>query len=119
MYFSLFPLYLDGSTKYLKSINETNGSVLVIGHIKAPQIKTFKEVYQYDAMSFMGDAGGIIGLFLGFSILSIYEELMKPLLLKMEKSCQFDSSEKSPGKILYRERRKSPRRRTPAAEQLI
>ena len=53
--------------------------------IKAPQIKTFKEVYRYDAMSFIGDAGGIIGLFLGFSILSIYEELIKPLLHKISK----------------------------------
>ena len=52
---------------------------------KAPQIKTFKEVYRYDAMSFIGDAGGIIGLFLGFSILSIYEELIKPLLNKISK----------------------------------
>ena len=36
-------------------------------------------------MSFIGDAGGIIGLFLGFSILSIYEELIKPLLQKISK----------------------------------
>ena len=40
-----------------------------ITKIKAPQIKRFKEVYRYDAMSFIGDAGGIIGPFLGLSIL--------------------------------------------------
>ena len=40
-----------------------------ITKIKAPQIKRSKEVYRYDAMSFIGDAGGIIGPFLGLSIL--------------------------------------------------
>ena len=80
---------IDGSTKYLKTINETNGSVLVIGHIPLAQIKTFKEVYQYTGLSFISDTGGIVGIFLGFSIISIYEELIKPLILKVSKRFQF------------------------------
>ena len=48
--------------------NKLHGSVLVIGHIPLPQIKTFKEVYQYTGLSFISDTGGIVGIFLGFSL---------------------------------------------------
>ena len=58
-------------------------------NIKAAQIKTFKEVYEYTGFSFISDTGGIVGIFLGFSIVSIYEELIKPLILKVSKRFQF------------------------------
>ena len=80
---------IDGSTKYLKSINETNGSILVIGHIIQEQIKTFKEYYEYSGLSFISDTGGIVGIFLGFSIMSLYEELIKPFILKITERYHF------------------------------
>ena len=71
----------DAATEYLKKINETEGSILVIGHTKTAQIKTFKEIYQYTFLTFLADCGGQIGLFIGLSIWSIYSDLIDPLIL--------------------------------------
>ena len=73
----------DKTTAYLKSKNEPNGSVLIIGHTKNFQIKTFKEAYKYTALTFLGDCGGMIGVFIGLSIWSIYTDLIKPIIVKI------------------------------------
>ena len=73
----------DMSTDYLKTINEPNGSIIVLGHNKAPQIKIFREDFKYTAMSFIGDVGGIVGIFIGLSFWSIYSDLISPFLSKM------------------------------------
>ena len=38
-----------------------------------PTITVETEVYLYDGISFFGEVGGYMGLYLGFSMLSIYE----------------------------------------------
>ena len=73
----------DMSTDYLKTINEPNGSIIVLGHNQAPQIKIFREDFKYTAMSFIGDVGGIVGIFIGLSFWSIYSDLISPFLSKM------------------------------------
>lgn len=50
-------------------------SVLILSHFKAQKLKTTREIYDYNWIQFISDAGGIIGIFLGISFWSVHQHL--------------------------------------------
>jgi hypothetical protein len=75
---------LDPARHVLDAQNDTSSSILIINHVKADRISVIKEVPQYTTLTFIGDAGGIVGIFLGVSFLSIYEDLIGPLIERIQ-----------------------------------
>jgi hypothetical protein len=75
---------LDPGRHVLDTQNDTTSSMLIVNHVKADRISVIKEVPQYTALTFIGDAGGIVGIFLGVSFLSIYEDLIGPLIERIQ-----------------------------------
>ena len=64
------------------------GSLMIINHVKQSSFSKHQEQYYYNAQSYVSDVGGISGIFLGFSVLSIYEMLVHPILQKLFQSRQ-------------------------------
>ena len=72
--------------KVLKHLGGNNASSFVIlSHMASKQIRFSMEVPKYTAISFISDVGGIAGIFLGISFISIFDGLFYPILLKLEK----------------------------------
>ena len=67
-------------------IGRNSSSILIITHVPTKQMRTKEEVPKYTAISFISDVGGIMGIFLGVSFLSIYEGFLKPIVHKFVKS---------------------------------
>ena len=60
----------------LLSVHLREGSSLSIKtYFSHPEISVEEEVYLYDGLSFFGEVGGYMGLYLGFSLLSIYKHV--------------------------------------------
>ena len=74
--------FKDQAKEYLQNQGADNSSIVILSHMKSEKIKKIQEVPAYTAMTFLGDVGGIAGLFLGLSFWSIYESLIYPALLK-------------------------------------
>ena len=51
-------------------------SAVVIMHMKDMKNKQYRQRYQYDVLQFVGDVGGTIGIFLGLSFWSIYQDVI-------------------------------------------
>ena len=64
------------------------GTMMIINHVKQSSFSKHQEQYYYDVQSYISDVGGISGIFLGFSFLSIYEMLVHPILQKLFNSGQ-------------------------------
>ena len=63
------------------SLNEVG--VFMLQHVKTNNIIEIQEVYSYDGLHFIGDSGGTVGVFLGFSFWSIYLDMLEPLANKI------------------------------------
>ena len=73
-------------------------SMLVINHLVQKTVKTVKEEPKYTTITFISDVGGILGIFLGFSLWSIHSAIIAPFVKKLESKIsdhmmQNDSSE--------------------------
>ena len=64
------------------------GTLMIIKHVKQSSFSKHQERYYYNVQSYISDVGGISGIFLGFSFLSIYEMLFHPILQKLFHSGQ-------------------------------
>ena len=64
-------------------LNESMTSGLIIMHSKNNVTVEHEEVYEYNFLQFIGDAGGTIGVFLGLSFWSLYLDIFDPLLNKL------------------------------------
>jgi hypothetical protein len=53
--------------------NDTTSAMLFVNHVTPVKIPLVEEVPQYTAMTYIGDVGGIVGIFIGMSFWSIYE----------------------------------------------
>ena len=58
----------------------TQSSVLIIKHTKTSKITQYVEVLEYDLGTMISDTGGILGLFIGISVWSIYVDFVGPIL---------------------------------------
>lgn len=63
--------------------NNPLGTLMIINHVKQSSFSKHQEQHYYTAQSYISDVGGISGIFLGFSFLSIYELLFHPILQKL------------------------------------
>ena len=59
-------------------------SMLVINHLVQKTVKTVKEEPKYTTITFISDVGGILGIFLGFSLWSIHSAIIAPFVKKLE-----------------------------------
>ena len=73
----------DGLDEMLLKINDTISPILVIKHIKRPKVHKKVEVLAYYPNQFLSEAGGILGIFLGISVWSIYERVLRPIFMKI------------------------------------
>jgi hypothetical protein len=64
--------------------NDTTSALLIVNHVLPVKILLVEEVPQYTVMTYIGDVGGIVGIFLGMSFWSIYEGLIGPLLDRIQ-----------------------------------
>ena len=71
-------------TATLDRLNDTHSPILMFTHNSKPIIVK-NEVLAYSFSSLFGDAGGIIGIAIGASLHSVYEDLVSPLLNNVRK----------------------------------
>ena len=74
----------DASKDIVQKIGFNTSSMLVINHVFEKTIKKIEEMPKHTPISLISDIGGILGIFLGFSFLSIHSALIGPLLEKLE-----------------------------------
>ena len=79
--FSKQELLMEKLAEKNLSLNETG--VLMLQHVKTPSIIELQEIYSYNGLSFIGDLGGTIGVFLGFSFWSVYLDFLEPAAYKI------------------------------------
>ena len=60
--------------------SQTEGTLLVINHVKQSSFSKHQEQYVYNGQSYISDVGGISGIFLGFSFWSFYEMMLQPFI---------------------------------------
>ena len=65
----------DNSNSRFADFNDTTSPLLLIKHMTKPQIVMSEEVYEYNFYDFVSDAGGLLGIFVGFSFISGYQSL--------------------------------------------
>ena len=64
--------YLDGGEKIYKVEEENNQLTFVLAYATT-QVTRKEEVYMYPFRSFLAEFGGALGLFLGFSFLTVWD----------------------------------------------
>ena len=65
----------DDSDKRFEEFNDTTSPLLLIKHMKRSQIVLDEEIEEYLFYDFVSDAGGLLGIFVGFSFISLYQSL--------------------------------------------
>ena len=63
--------------------NDTKSPTLLVTHSETKKIKQYEEVIEYDGTKFIGDIGGLVGIFVGLSLLSIIKDIVCPLIQKI------------------------------------
>ena len=76
----------DEGSKIYEEIGINTSSVLTFAHTMSKNIRNVGEFPRYTLISFISDVGGILGVFLGISFWSLYLDLVKPILDKVETS---------------------------------
>ena len=71
---------IDSSRQIVDKIGVENSSILVLNHLRREKIPKHEEVPRYTAITFLSDVGGILGIFLGFSIWSIQGCCIQPIM---------------------------------------
>jgi hypothetical protein len=74
----------DESRLILEAQNNTTSSLLIINHIAVDHVALKEEIPLYTAISYIGDVGGIVGIFLGMSFWSTFEDYLSPLLAQVQ-----------------------------------
>ena len=90
--FNKFPMddaVQPGMLKFLKSQNDSTIPAILINHQKVTEVKQYQEVLEYNGNKFIGDAGGIIGIFVGLSFWSIYGDFIAPIISFIERWIQY------------------------------
>ena len=63
--------------------NDTKSPTLLVTHSETKKIKQYEEIIEYDGTKFIGDIGGLVGIFVGLSLLSIIKDIVCPLIQKI------------------------------------
>ena len=74
----------DKSKEIIQNTGFNTSSMLVINHLVQKTVKTVKEEPKYTTITFISDVGGILGIFLGFSLWSIHSAIIAPFVKKLE-----------------------------------
>ena len=74
----------DGSKDIIEKIGFNTSSMLIINHVHEENIRKVEEMPKYTMITLISDIGGILGIFLGFSLLSIHSAIIGPLVEKLE-----------------------------------
>ena len=86
----------DDTTKIMSEIGQNTSSVIIISHLQKRAVQKVEENLKYTVISFISDAGGILGIFLGFSFWSIHSTMISPLLKKVFKTSSSDTNNEPP-----------------------
>ena len=86
----------DDTTKIMSEIGQNTSSVIIISHLQKRAVQKVEENLKYTVISFISDAGGILGIFLGFSFWSIHSTIISPLLKKVFKTSSSDTNNEPP-----------------------
>ena len=65
-------------------MDRNTSSILILSHMPKKQIEIMQELPKYTAITFISDVGGICGIFLGISFISIFDCLIHPILKRLE-----------------------------------
>ena len=66
-------------------LNETNfSSLLTLIHVPKLTVLQYEEMPYYTFITFLSDIGGIMGIFMGLSLLSLYSMCIEPITRKID-----------------------------------
>ena len=88
----------DEAQTILNKTGSEFSSLLILTHVPKIIVLKYEEQLVYTWLSFISDVGGILGIFLGFSLWSIHSAIIGPFVKKLESKIsnhmmQNDSSE--------------------------
>jgi cobalamin synthase len=66
-------------------MENNSSSAIFVTHVPKPTIKRFEEKPRYTAITFISDVGGILGVFLGISFWSVYQIIIFPVVVKLQR----------------------------------
>ena len=76
----------DLASEILDETGFDTSSFLIITHVPKLAIAIQEEIPRYTLIQFISDAGGILGVFLGFSFWSLHSSIVAPIVTKLEES---------------------------------
>ena len=82
---------LDQSKEILNESGSKFSSLFILAHSPQMTILQYEEINSYTFITFLSDVGGIMGVFLGISIWSLYSIFVAPVTKKIE-NLFFDKS---------------------------
>ena len=66
-------------------MDSNSSSFILVTHVPKPTIKILEEKPRYTAITFISDVGGILGVFLGISFWSVYQIIIFPVVVKLQR----------------------------------
>ena len=75
---------LDQSKAILNESGSEFSSLFILAHSPQTTILQYEEINSYTFITFLSDVGGIMGVFLGISIRSLYSMFVAPLIRKID-----------------------------------
>ena len=76
----------DLASAILDETGFDTSSFIIITHVPSLDIAIHEEIPRYTLIRFISDAGGILGVFLGFSFWSLHSSIVAPIVAKLEQS---------------------------------
>ena len=76
----------DLASEILDETGFDTSSLIIITHVPSLDIEIHEEIPRYTLIQFISDAGGILGIFLGFSFWSLHSIMVAPIVAKVEES---------------------------------
>ena len=75
---------LDQSKEILNESGSEFSSLFILAHSPQTTILQYEEINSYTFITFLSDVGGIMGVFLGISIWSLYSMFVAPFTRKID-----------------------------------
>merc|ERR1712062_20284 len=71
-------------SKFLIDTNDTTSAQIVINHQRQKTVIQHEEIMDYGFVNFLSDTGGIIGLWIGLSFWGLYQDVIEPIIQRLE-----------------------------------